>query len=116
MAVPTEPDPLAPRLDLLLRRLAGDVEDGPALPSEQVRDLEEQRALADPGLAADEDHRAGDDAAPEHAAELPDSRGNARRVRGVHEVVRLGLRARLREGGGGAALGRRGGDLLPLLD
>jgi hypothetical protein len=107
---------LAAHLDLLLRFLAGDVEDGAPLTAEEVRDLQQQRALADPGLAADEDHRAGHDPAPEHAVELADPGGDARRVRGVHEVVGLGLRARLREGGGRAALGRRRRHFLPLLD
>jgi hypothetical protein len=42
-----------------------------------VRDLEEQRALADAGLAADQHHRAGHDAAAQHAVELADARRHA---------------------------------------
>ena len=108
--------PLAPHLDLPLRFLAGDVEHGAALAAEQVRHLQQQRALADPRLAADEDHRAGHDPASEHAVELADAGRDARRVGGVDEVVGFGLRPRLREGGGRAALGRRRRHFLALLD
>ena len=68
------PEPLAAHLDLALGLLARDVEDGAARAAQQVRHLQQQRALADAGLAADEDHRAGHDAAAQHAVELADAR------------------------------------------
>ena len=37
---------------------------------EAVRDLEQQRGLADPGLAGEQDHRAGHEAAAEHPVEF----------------------------------------------
>jgi hypothetical protein len=40
-----------------------------------LRDLEEQRALPDPGLAADEDHGSRHDAAAQDAVELADPEG-----------------------------------------
>ena len=60
---PRDPEPVAAQLDLALRLLARDVEHGAARAAEEVRHLEEQRALADAGLAADQDHRPRDDPA-----------------------------------------------------
>src|SRR4029079_15581651 len=68
---------VAPHLDLALRLLAGDVEDGAAGAREQVRALEDERALPDPRLAADEHHLPGDDPAAEDAVELADAGGDA---------------------------------------
>src|SRR5262249_60087845 len=39
--------------------------------------LQQQRGLADPRIAPDEDEGALDDAAPEHAVQLADARGHA---------------------------------------
>ena len=66
--------PLAAQLDLALGLLARDVEHGAVRPAQQVRDLQQQRALADAGLAADQHHRAGHDAAAQDAVELADAR------------------------------------------
>ena len=88
-------EPLAAQLDLPLGFLARHVEDGAVRAPEQVGDLEQQRALADPGLAADQHHRAGHDPAAQHAVELADAGGNARRLRAVDLVVgRAGWRSR----------------------
>ena len=67
--------------------------------------LQQQRRLADPGLAADEDERAGDDTAAEHAIELADAGRTAARRRQVDVGIEL------RPGGPGkrvALLGRAG--------
>ena len=42
------------------------------------RRLKQQRGLADPGLAAEQHERAGNDAAAEHAIEFVDAGGEAR--------------------------------------
>ena len=59
------------------RLLAGDVEGALAGAGGLGRDLEQQRALADAGLAGEQDRGAGHQAAAEHAVEL----GHAARAR-----------------------------------
>jgi hypothetical protein len=44
------------------------------------RRLQQQRALADAGVAADQHHAAGDDAAAQHAVQLVQAGGRARHV------------------------------------
>ena len=50
---------------------------------QRVDRLQQQRALADAGVAADQHHAAGDDAAAEHAVELLLAGGRARDLGGV---------------------------------
>jgi hypothetical protein len=50
------------------------------------RGLQEQRRLADSGIAPDEDHAALDESAAQHAVEFPDVRRDAR------EILRVYLR------------------------
>ena len=110
-------EPLAAQLDLALRLLARDVEHAAVGAAEQVRHLQQQRALADPRLAADQHQRARHDPAPEHAVELVDARGDARLLGVVDRVE--GLRARRRlahELRVGTALARGRRRLLALLD
>ena len=70
--------PLAARLDLMFRFLARAVQDGPDRAGHVRGRLQQQRGLADAGLAAEEHERSGDDAAAEDAIELVDARGEAR--------------------------------------
>ena len=70
--------PLAARLDLVLGFLAGAVEHRPDGAGERGRRLQQQRRLADAGLAAEQDQRARDDAAAEHAVELLDAASASR--------------------------------------
>src|SRR5699024_9731251 len=67
------PDALRTAPDLRRRLLAADVEHPPSLTDAGGR-VEEQRRLADAGLAGDEHDRAGDEPAAEHAVELVDPR------------------------------------------
>ena len=90
------------------RLLAGDVEDGPAL-AEPRGGLHEQAALADAGVAAEQDERPADHAAAEHAVELGDA-GRDAVLRGHRYLVERDGHAR-RARGAGAAL-RRGDDAL----
>ena len=112
-------EPLAARLDLRLALLARGVEDGPDGAGEVRRGLQQQRRLADAGLAAEQDQRSGDDAAAEHAIELGEAGRDA--VDGGQADVGVALRggrpagpqrrrrvARL----GAAGRGRRRGALL----
>jgi hypothetical protein len=65
--------------------------------------LQEERRLADPGLAAEEDERAGDEAATEHPVQFADP---DRQARDVHLAdVAKGLRAgsRVHRSAGGDA-------------
>ena len=64
--------------------LAGDVDGGEAAGGEGGGGLQQQRRLADAGVAADEDRRGRDEAAAEDAVELGDAGGGAgqRRVAG----------------------------------
>ena len=63
------PEPGRPQLDLRDRLLAGH-EQRPAVARDRAQRSEEQRRLADTGLAADEHERGRNQAAPEHAVEL----------------------------------------------
>ncbi len=65
-------DALGAHLDLRRRLLAADEQRRPA-GGDVVEHLQEQRGLADAGLAADQHERARDDAAAEHAVELVDA-------------------------------------------
>ena len=91
-------DALGPHLDLGRRLLAADEHDRAVAAggADRVEHLQQQRGLADPGLAADEHERARDDAAAEHAVELGDAAGEAL----------VGRRGEVGEGthGGGAAV------------
>ena len=85
-AAQTEPGGTEP--NLVHRRLAGDVDDAGALPGHRRAGLDQQRGLADARLAAEQQHRAGDESAARHAIELVDSRSEPplrqlRRVQGA---------------------------------
>ena len=60
--------------------LGARVQHAPAGSRALRRDLEQQRRLADAGLARQQDRRAGHDAAAEHAVELADAGGAPRGV------------------------------------
>ena len=66
-------EPLAARLDLMLGLLARAVEDRAAAARHVRGGLQQQRRLADAGLAAEEDQRSRHDAAAEDAIELVDA-------------------------------------------
>ena len=68
-------DPFGAHADLGRRLFAADQHDGAldALGADRVEHLEQQRGLADAGLAADQHERARHDAAAEHAVELGDA-------------------------------------------
>ena len=90
-------EPLAARLDLVLRLFARAVEHRPERLREVRGCLEQQRRLADARLAADEHQRPRDDAAAEHAVELADA---GRQPLGDERVdVRVQLRPRGRPPG-----------------
>ena len=59
------------------RFLAGNVETGEPFLADRGEGLQQQRRFADAGIAADEDHRAGHQAAAEDAVELADARLHA---------------------------------------
>ena len=63
---------LAAQLDLVLRFFARAVEDGADIRRDVRRGLEQQRGLADAGLAAEQHERSWHDAAAEHTIELAD--------------------------------------------
>ena len=67
-----EPQALRAQRDLLDRFLAGDVQ-GPARSADRGHRLQQQRRLADAGIAAEQDHAAGDEAAAQHAVEFLDA-------------------------------------------
>ena len=81
---------IAAALDLMLGLLARRVEHRADLAREVRRRLQQQRRLADAGLAAEQHERAGHDAAAEHAIELADA------GRQPHGVRSLDLRVQLR--------------------
>ena len=69
-----EAEPCAAEADLPAEFLARRVQDAPARPGcNAARDLEQQRGLADAGLAADQQERPGHDPATEDPVELPDA-------------------------------------------
>ena len=67
-------EPFGAHFYLPLGFLAGDVETGEPFLADRGDGLEQQRRLADAGIAADEDHRAGHQTAAEDAVELADAR------------------------------------------
>ncbi len=104
--------------DLLGGLLAGDVEDLAAGRGEVAERHAGERRLADAGRAAEQDERAGDQAAAQDAVDLVQAGPQARGARRV-DVLQAGDRGRARaagpaEAGGrtGAAAGGRHGDLL----
>jgi hypothetical protein len=78
-----ETEPVGAQPHLLRRLLAGDVQDGEALPRERAARLERQRRLADPGISAHQRDRSGDDPTTEHAVELTDAGRPAKRALGL---------------------------------
>jgi hypothetical protein len=78
-----EPETIRAHADLLRRLLAGHVEHPRAALAERRGRLQEQRRLADAGVAADQDDGAFDEPAPEHAIELADT--------GLAPALRVGL-------------------------
>src|SRR5690606_38388419 len=72
---------VGPEPDLRGRFLARDVERAVPRRLEPGRDLEQERALPDPGLAADQDERARDDAAAEHEVEFVEPSPPSHRLR-----------------------------------
>ena len=89
---------LRAQAQLLRALLAGDVEEG-AERLEARRELERERALADPRLAAEQHHAAGHQAAAQHAVELGDPGREPRRRGGLdlaqHARLARGRRPRL---------------------
>ncbi len=75
---------LGAQADLRRGLLAGDVERGAPAAGEMAQRHPGERRLADAGGAAEQDERAGDEAAAEHAVELPDAGGQARQALGAH--------------------------------
>ena len=76
-----------PQLDLRRGLLARYIKDVAPLGEGRGR-LHQERALADPRVAAEQDARAAHDAAPEHTVELTDAGGDARLGVGGHVVQR----------------------------
>jgi hypothetical protein len=93
-----EPEPLGPQADLAARLLARRVQDRAPVGSEAGGCLEQERGLADPGLAADEDERSRDQAAPQDPVQLAEAHGQA----GDHLVGKGRERHRLDRGAGAA--------------
>ena len=85
---------LAAALHLVLGLLARAVQDRPGALRELRRRLQQQRALADAGLATEEHEAAGNETAAEHPVELADARGDALGL--LH--VDIGIEPRLRAG------------------
>jgi hypothetical protein len=73
-----ESETLRAKRDLLGGFLAGDVQ-RPMRGAQSRTRLQQQRRLADTGIAAQQDHAARHEAAAEHAIEFLQSRRNARR-------------------------------------
>ena len=71
---------IAARLDLMLGLLARGIEHGADVCAKLRGRLQQQRRLADARLAAEQDERAGHDAAAEHAIELADAGRMPRRA------------------------------------
>ena len=90
-------EPLGPQAHLLGALLGADVERRARPPGQQ---LQQQRALADARLAAEQRDRPGDDAAAEHPIELADARRLGLGQQGVDVVqqAELGHRHRHRAG------------------
>lgn len=77
-AVAIEAEAGGAEADLPGRLLAADIGHGLALDGEEGGGLEHEGRLADTGVAADEEERAGHDAAAEHAVEFGDAGREAR--------------------------------------
>src|SRR5581483_10799293 len=100
-------EPLAPRLDLVLRFFARAVENRTDGPRHVRRRLQQQRRLADARLPAEQDERSGYDAAAEDAIEFADAGREPRhpldldllvqprRSRGPGERIAMGAGRRL---------------------
>ena len=69
--------PAGPQLRLADRFLAGDVEHGVPGGGEAIGRLEQQRALSDPRIAADQDGGPGHDSAAKDAVEFVQAAGEA---------------------------------------
>ena len=95
-------DALGAHLDLGRRLLAADEQHVAAGRGDAVERLQQQRALADAGLAADQHERARHDAAAEHEVELGDAGREARR-----RPTRRRRHRRTGRGGGGRRRPRR---------
>ena len=65
-----QPQPLGPQPDLRYRLFAGDIDDGSPRLRQRAGSLEQERRLADAGIAADEERRAAHEAAAGDAVEL----------------------------------------------
>jgi hypothetical protein len=87
-------EPVAAALHLVLGFLARGVEDRAVIAREVRRRLEQQRGLADAGLAAEQHQRPGHDAAAEHAVELVDAGREPLGVRRLDLAVELGRAGR----------------------
>jgi len=92
-----EAESVPAKLDLSLGLFTGDVEDGAPGPGQQLRDLEEQRALADARFAPDQHQRPWNDTAAKDTVKLADSGWKTRRIPSVHHLVGLRFRKRLRQ-------------------
>ena len=106
-----EPQPLGAQPHLVDRLLARDVGAGGVLLGERRRDLQQQRRLADAGIAADQQRRADHQAAAADAVELDDAALVARRLRRrageAGELERAALAAARQPAAGRAGRGRR---------
>ena len=94
--------PVGPQPHLGRGLLAGDVEHPQPGARRLGRDLQQQRGLADAGLAGEQHRRPGDHAAAEHPVELGDAAGARAGVLDRHLADRDGGAAH--RAGGGAAL------------
>ena len=95
---------LGPKSHLRGGLLGARVQHAPARTCALRCDLQEQRRLADAGLAAEQDRRARHDATAEHAVELADAARAPRRVRRVDRRDRpCGAARARRDRGHGAA-------------
>ena len=70
-------EPLGAKPDLRHRLFARDVDDALAMLGHLRRRLEQQRRLADPGIAADQNRRAHHETAAEHAIQFVEAGGDA---------------------------------------
>ena len=75
-----EAQPLGPQPHLRHRLFAGDVDDAVALAGERGAGLDQQRRLADAGIAAEQDHRAAHEAAAGDPVEFGDAGRDAGRL------------------------------------
>ncbi len=101
---------LTARLDLVLGFLPGAVQHGTDGPGHVRGGLEQQRGLADPGLAAEQHERSRHDAAAEHAVELVDAGRQPR----VLPDLDLGVQHRGRRAAHGVAIVAGRGPRAPL--